>query len=93
MGFQLVQIGRPNELLTVKTSVLLFNFLGRMKFWRGQLDSTSTDSSPKKLSPFFFSGTAGWSLTARVIRRIALEISESSFMSEVAVFCIRRSAT
>jgi hypothetical protein len=47
----------------------------------------------KKLNPFFFSGRAGWPLTALVICRIALEISESSSMSEVAVFCIRRTAT
>jgi hypothetical protein len=47
----------------------------------------------KKLNPFFFSEMAGWPLTALVIFWIALEISESSSMSEVAVFCIRRTAT
>jgi hypothetical protein len=29
IAVQLTQIGRPNELLTVKTSVLLFNFSAR----------------------------------------------------------------
>lgn len=50
----------------------------------------------KKLNPFFFSwaaGTVGWPQTALVICRIAREISESACMSEIAVFCIRRTAT
>jgi hypothetical protein len=46
----------------------------------------------KKLNPFFFTGAVGWPLMDLVICRIAWEISESSCMSETAVFCMRRTA-
>ena len=49
-------------------------------------------SYPKRLNFFFFSGIAGWPQIDRVICRIACEIGESSSVSGVAVFCIRRTA-
>lgn len=50
------------------------------------------ESHRKKLNPFFFFGIDGWPQTDLLISRIAREISKSFCMSEVAVFCIRRTA-
>jgi hypothetical protein len=57
-----------------------------------QGQSAKTEIHRKKLKPFFFFGITGWPHTDLVIFRIAREISKSSCMSEVAVFCIRRTA-